>query len=441
MSGNKNGVLDGIQISMRGIITACLFGLYFLSLGLFVTTLNNAIIILSVVSCFLISYLNIKKVEYLISSYIGMFVITLTAQTNYLLAYSIINMIVLCIIFRKRIISSINRPVVTLFLFVCCIGISIVNSVETDFAKEAFLGFSVSIVIFYSITLVSQSAIKLADLYWYSTIFITGMILVFFSNHTIQELANTHRALIYFIGDSGTRSNTLAGYIAVFMFLCWGCWKHNKTIIRRTLSVICFFPMCIILYFTISRGAYLGMAVSFIPLILFNLTKKKVLMINFTVVVVLLGIYLFSEEIFNSRVFGLSTGDYSNGRWDYYSLAWEQFKMHPIIGNGMYQFGFLGGMGKLEDPHNWLLAYLSGIGLLGLMCFLLFLLSIVGKIVNVLFNKNIDKHSIVLAQAITVPIIHGLVEPAMSTGLPFMLFCIVSPILYSYMIRQEKLDN
>ncbi|QHH90502.1 O-antigen ligase family protein [Bacillus pacificus] len=233
----------------------------------------------------------------------------------------------------------------------------------------------------------------------------------------------------------------MAGYIAVFMFLCWGCWKHNKTIIRRTVSIICFFPMCIILYFTISRGAYLGMAVSFIPLILFNLTKKKVLMINFTVVVVLLGIYLFSEEIFNSRVFGLSTEDYSNGRWDYYSLAWEQFKMHPIIGNGMYQFGFLGGMGKLEDPHNWLLAYLSGIGLLGLICFLLFLLSIVGKIVNVLFNKNIDKQSIVLAQAITVPIIHGLVEPAMSTGLPFMLFCIVSPILYNYMIRQEKLNN
>lgn len=323
----------------------------------------------------------------------------------------------------------------------CCIGISIVNSVKTDFAKEAFLGFSVSIVIFYSITLVSQSSIKLADLYWYSTIFITGMILVFFLNHTIQELANTHRALIYFIGDSRTRSNTLAGYIAVFMFLCWGCWKHNKTIIRRTVSVICFFPMCIILYFTISRGAYLGMAVSFIPLILFNLTKKKVLMINFTVVVALLGIYLFSEEIFNSRVFGLSTGDYSNGRWDYYSLAWEQFKTNPIIGNGMYQFGFLGGMGKLEAPHNWLLAYLSGIGLLGLICFLLFLLSIVGKIVNVLFNKNIDRHSIVLAQAITVPVIHGLVEPAMSTGLPFMLFCIVSPILYSYMIRQEKLDN
>jgi O-antigen ligase len=441
MSGSKNGVLDGIQVSMRGIITACLFGLYFLSLGLFVNTLNNGIIILSVFSCFLISYLNIRKVEYLISSYIGMFVITLTAQTNYLLVYSVINIIVLCIIFRKRIISSISRPVVTLFLFVGCIGISIVNSVETDFAKEAFVGFGVSIVIFYSITLISQHSINLADIYWYSTIYITGMILVFFSNHTIQELANTHRALIYFIGDSGTRSNTLAGYIAVFMFLCWGCWKHNKQIIRRTVSIICFFPMCIILYFTISRGAYLGMAVSFIPLILFNLTKKRLLMINFTVVVILLGIYLFSEEIFNSRLFGSSTGDYSNGRWDYYSLAWEQFKMHPIIGNGMYQFGFLGGMGKLEDPHNWLLAYLSGIGLLGTICFLLFLLSIVSKILKVLVNKNIDKRSIVLAQASTVPIIHGLVEPAMSTGLPFMLFCIVSPILYSYMIRQEKLNN
>ncbi|HFH8171590.1 TPA: hypothetical protein ACGNCY_002204, partial [Streptococcus agalactiae] len=62
MSESKNGVLDGIQISIRGIITACLFGLYFLSLGLFVNTLNNAIIILSVFSCFLISYLNIRKV-------------------------------------------------------------------------------------------------------------------------------------------------------------------------------------------------------------------------------------------------------------------------------------------------------------------------------------------------------------------------------------------
>ncbi|MGQ0420892.1 hypothetical protein ACT4US_18855, partial [Bacillus sp. HC-Mk] len=71
-------------------------------------------------------------------------------------------------------------------------------------------------------------------------------------------------------------------------------------------------------------------------------------------------------------------------------LAWEQFKTNLIIGNGMYQFGFLGGMGKLEDPHNWLLAYLSGIGLLGLICFLLFLLSIVGKIVNVFIKKNIN---------------------------------------------------
>lgn len=437
MITNKGLCFSGITINIRKVISYFFFFLYFCSLTIYANTFNNTIIIFGLLSCFFIFILNLKKVEYSISSYIGVFVITLTSQINYLLPYSIVNFIFLLILFRKKILNSINKPLVMMFLFVGCIGISIVNSVEPELAKEAFVAFSVSIIIYYSITLLSQSAINLEDLYWFSCLFIVGMILVFFLNHSIQDLAKTHRALIYFIGNSGTRSNTLAGYIAILLFISVGCWRHNKSLLRKIVAISCFFSMCIILYFIISRGAYLGIAVSLIPLLLFNVSKRRFLIINSISIFILLFMIFFSKEIFDSRAFGLSTGDYSNGRWEYYRLAIEQFKIHPLIGNGMYQFGFLAGMNRLEDPHNWLLAYLTGIGIIGTMFFCLFLFPLLKKIFEVFISKNTDKKLIALAQAITVPIIHGLVEPAMSTSLPFMLFCILSPILYNYKPNRE----
>lgn len=77
------------------------------------------------------------------------------------------------------------------------------------------------------------------------------------------------------------------------------------------------------------------------------------------------------NEIFNG-------GDITNGRYEFYDLAYSMFLQHPILGNGwgsfMYTYqklhGAYGGIYTLMSAHNVYLQVLCEVGILGLLIFL-----------------------------------------------------------------------
>ncbi|MCM3356561.1 O-antigen ligase family protein [Psychrobacillus sp. MER TA 171] len=428
------------EVNLRNMLSGILLGVYFFSLIIYLGFPVNILIYLSILSCILIIIINNNNAEYIISTYLGIFVITLTTQTNYLIPFTIINFFILIFFYRKKIIKSISKPVLLLILLVCCIAISIVNSINLKLAIDGLTSYFIATLIFFNIAFLARRKLDLSNLYWLFTFFIFTMLFVFFYSHSISELSQTHRALIYFIGDSGTRSNTLAGYLAALIFICFGSFKLNKSYFKKIVSLICMGAIILMMYFFISRGAYLGMLVAIIPLLIIKVSRTRFLLINFLIIIGLISISF--SNLAENRIFNLSKEDYSNGRIEYYTLALEQLKLHPLIGNGMNQFGFLAGMNKLEDPHNWLLAYLSAIGLVGTIIFLFFIYYIVKTIflVNLRETKS-NKELLVMAQAVSVPIVHGMVEPTMSTSLPFMFFCILAAVLYGNYFKPNKRLN
>ena len=425
------------SINIRNLFNTLFYIGYFISLMLYTNSSNQLFIYLSIISCLMLAWFNPKQVNFAISSYLGFFVISIMANVNYLAYFSVINLLYIMLVHYNRILVPFKSKLFYVFLLVTTIvGISTINSINQILAKEAFFAFVVAVLILYSLQVLNSKDFLMKDLYWNSCLYVVGMVLVFFSGHSIQELNNTHRALIYFIGDNGIRSNTLAGFSAMFLFVCIGSFISNKSIIKKLISTVTFFLLIIILFYIISRGALLGIVVSILPLILYKLRKKTLGYILITSIMILLS-FLFIPDILESRIFNVSNNDYSNGRFYFYELAYNQFKLHPLIGNGMYQFGFLSGFNTLEDPHNWLLAYLSGIGIIGTVVFFVFLFQTINKIIEVYRFKLTNKDAIPFAQATLVPIIHGLVEPTLSTSMPLMLFCIFVPILVSMKINKE----
>ena len=72
--------------------------------------------------------------------------------------------------------------------------------------------------------------------------------------------------------------------------------------------------------------------------------------------------------------------DISNGRFHFWSIAWQNFLNYPILGTGLDSYGFIfpqydtwSGMFRVERAHNDYLQILSDAGILGFACVVAFI--------------------------------------------------------------------
>jgi O-antigen ligase len=177
---------------------------------------------------------------------------------------------------------------------------------------------------------------------------------------------------------------TFAYSACLSLGMCWGLWlewsrKEKHKIIYTVILILSFAAV----FSTYTRGAWLaalgGIAIS---LLIYN----KKWLAGFTLVALLVGGTLFAtSDLFHHRIArSFETQDKSNmGRFQVWRGNWEIFKDHPVIGVGyglgknllpeyyprlQIENGFIG------HAHSNYLQMLSGVGALGFLLYLAFII-------------------------------------------------------------------
>lgn len=186
----------------------------------------------------------------------------------------------------------------------------------------------------------------------------------------------------------------LAIYLVFNIFIAlWMFYKNNNSKIKYIYLVSILFNS-VILYFTATRGAILGLVFGLIASSIYLIFKEresniKKISIYFISVIIVLGIsfFLMKDASFIktspvlSRFSTLSVNEIkSQGRWFVWPMAIEGFKERPILGWGQENFNYV--FNKNYNPqmynqeqwfdrtHNVILDWLIAGGILGLLSYL-----------------------------------------------------------------------
>ncbi|MFP7277870.1 O-antigen ligase family protein [Exiguobacterium indicum] len=404
---------------------------------------NKVSVVLAGITLISIVCINYKKPEFLISGFYGAFIMTIVVNQNFIGIYTLISMLFCIFIYKFDIKKVFNKFNIIVFLFFVSSLLALHNVINFDFYSDGVLILLICLSISLSISLIPLKSLNInlifSELNYYSFIFIC----LFFSTHySIEELLNTPRALIYFNGNSevGIRSNTISGFLIIFSLFNIGYLVNNKSKTKNWISIFSIILNLTALFFLQTRGAIVALA--FIGGIILTkkiiktkrINLKKITALSFLVVISLLFCIFNINYISEFRIFNTDNSDYSNGRFEIYKEALKYFNYHPIIGNGLYQFGPLKGSYTIEDPHNWVIYYLLSTGIVGTLLFCLTILTLLNG------NRSIDRLNFIKYGALAT-IIHGLFEPTLSTSLPLLLFFITSSIYFHINNQQQNQEN
>ena len=144
----------------------------------------------------------------------------------------------------------------------------------------------------------------------------------------------------------------------------------------------------------------------------------------------------------NYNVFNLSTDESTNQRINFYSLALDLFSNKPITGNGLgsWKYESL----KYKDPtsksilvpyytHNDFLQILVELGLIGLIIYLLFFISLLSRLIMGLKDKDTTK---ILLIAIIIFLFNSMLNFPIHRSQEYIPFIIISALLFS--LTQNK---
>lgn len=176
---------------------------------------------------------------------------------------------------------------------------------------------------------------------------------------------------------------------------------------EKTWKNICLFcPLYLLLLFNSiasgTRGVLLGLVfVHFLYILVLGLKKKNYLLLFILPVFFscsMYFIYNFVPENLTARTTNVITSHKSDtsifARTEFYSEAWEGFKIKPFFGHGIGSFIYYS---HFDYPHNIILEIAFELGLAGIVCFLFFVgkcFSIGWKSLHRLHNPGDTERSI-----------------------------------------------
>lgn len=240
--------------------------------------------------------------------------------------------------------------------------------------------------------------------------------------------------------------------------------------IKKDRKIFLFFGfslMVIGVIFTGSRGALLSLSlvIGFILAFKFfgrekneetrsskNLKIPIYIVSGLVVFVFLFGSILLlggDQSLIRGIGLGETSGDVSNGRLHFWSVAWQSFLNHPIIGTGLDSFGVVfseydtwNGIFRVEQAHNDYLQILSDAGILGILCVISFFILLVKKgLENIKNAKSRFYKSIstgALAGCLGI-LIHSFVDFPLRTPANAFVFLICA-VLATNLIELKKTD-
>ncbi len=230
---------------------------------------------------------------------------------------------------------------------------------------------------------------------WYFLVRASLLAALLVSAYGFLQKAGVKADWIYFRGGrlDATIGNAafLAGYLLLNLFLAAVLWSVDKVRLWRWFYVFSMAIYLVIIYFTATRGAMLGLVIGGLTVwLLWSLKKGGKQRAAFWLVVLLVlagGWWLRSQHQSQwikkypplQRLASISLQDTTTiDRLRTWQTSWQSFKDRPILGWGPenYRYGF----NKYYDPrlhepwfdraHNVIFDYLNASGVLGLAAYL-----------------------------------------------------------------------
>ncbi len=180
----------------------------------------------------------------------------------------------------------------------------------------------------------------------------------------------------------GLGSTTYGAFVAHFMVAFLGMSFFTKERKRKILYLVSFLFCLHPLFFSYSRGAYLGL---FAALLFFGIIKKRSLLAVLLVVVLGWQVLLPSSVV--DRISGTETENgklesSANTRLKLWHQAGQVIAVSPLFGSGWNSFGYsipdseklTVGVIKLTDPHNYYVKILCDFGAVGLLLLIILFL-------------------------------------------------------------------
>lgn len=317
-----------------------------------------------------------------------------------------------------------------MFTFIALIGaniLSLINVSGKDLFFVSILGvlqlIGFFIIYFYFINSVSEDSKTTMS----KIALITGLTI------TVQLLI--HYTRLGGVSNKGDHDLTWAvsNTIAMFYGVLIPIGLYNYFIDQRKYYIILLSGFnFIMMLFMLSRGAYMTLGVIFIPSVIlgFKIVEDKYkLFIHFMISgLVALGIFVIIGHylgLIDSLINYLKNLDFfkSNGRKELITAGLELFRTYPIFGAGSYSGAYyLKGM-KLGTYHNYVIETAANTGILGLLAFSSYVLSILKKT----FNK--EKYNLSFLISFIYILIHGIVDNTFYNPIIMLFLSLALPLI------------
>lgn len=221
----------------------------------------------------------------------------------------------------------------------------------------------------------------------------------------------------------GLGINLASRLIGLNLLLTFLLYQFKHGLSAKVVLLVSFVSSGVGAVVTLSRGTWLGIAMSLAILVLFFLTSRK-LTIPFgqilvwlfvaLIIFVVLSNYVLSEHALNKLVYrfrtGFSLSDSAGGRFEIWKVGWQIFSDAPIQGQGFDSFseqfrpyyessGLTGSfhVAESKQAHNAYVQLATEMGLIGLGLFIAILMNLLYRAVQLLKYREINTIAFFLA--------------------------------------------
>lgn len=304
-----------------------------------------------------------------------------------------------CIFLMCALLSLINTPIfstsilaVGKFSLALLFAIYIFNTVKYNDDNKSYLS---KLMMFISLIIIMQMGIKYFEIY------------------DPENMFYVIKAKQLHLGWN--LSNRYVCYLVIALISTTYFYITSESTKKKIIIALILFVQLMAILLCMSRGAYLAIAVTALPLLgvlfFYSKNRKKELYMLLIVGLILLGaiLLLTTIEVFSDLFEGFLETDYSDdrGRTPLYDLAYERFKANWLIGDGIAssKYYITSELGyELSHYHNIVLELLAEQGVIGFLSFSAF----IGISVFYSLKKDIYK-SLFICIAIYL-LAHGMVD-------------------------------
>lgn len=290
-----------------------------------------------------------------------------------------------------------------LFIFLVSVLISVILSVNFGLSQRIFFERYIPYALFFFLVYFIVSDSEKNIYFIVSSLLLSG------------ALIGTGALRDYFISPSGRISTVFgikanfATYLTMFIPLSFTVLFSNSKKIIRYLSFVAFVLLCLFFVVHGSRGVWVTVLISLIPVLLF--VKRKYLIV--ILLAVLLG-FIYVPKVYKERaatIKSIFTQSSTIIRKDLFVAAYGMFKERPVFGSGPGAFEKLSYEGKRDiHAHNMFIEVMGETGIVGLSGFLIIIFTFLARFIkNLSIWGSEDSSRNVISTAAGAAIFAGLV--------------------------------